>query len=88
MTLNPCFGERLLTASIKLSLISFTVQIGMLSPFGKRSYGQLEWLKWILGGKMGMVRELDFRKTNGLVCVVLLFNSRKYIPLLMNMASP
>jgi hypothetical protein len=36
---------------------------------------------------MGMVRELDFGRTNGLVHVVLQFNSVKYIPLLMNMAS-
>jgi hypothetical protein len=39
-------------------------------PFEKGSYGQLEQLKCILGGNLGMVRGLDFGRTNGLVRVV------------------
>jgi hypothetical protein len=59
----------------------------MLPPFEKGYYGQLERLKWVLGGNMGMVGELGFGRTNSLVHVVLLFNFMSYIPLLMNIES-
>jgi hypothetical protein len=50
-------------------------------PFEKGCYVLLRQLRWVLGGKLGMVEELDSRRSIGLLTVAWLYIIGRFTPL-------